>query len=48
MSAYLYFAAACGILVVFFAGMAVGAFITECQQKKREEENRYGHYRGDQ
>jgi len=29
MNVYLYFAAACGILVVFFAGMAIGAFIIE-------------------
>lgn len=48
MRVYIYFVVACAILCIFFAGMAVGMFITERQQKKREKENRYGHYRGDQ
>lgn len=34
MNAYLYFVGACGALVVFFAGMALGSFITERQYKR--------------
>lgn len=34
MNVYLYFVAVCGALVLFFAGMAVGSFITERQYKK--------------
>lgn len=43
-----YFVAVCCVICIFCAGMAAGAFITERQQKKREKENQYGHYRGDQ
>ena len=37
MNAYLYFVAVCGALCIFFAGMAVGAFIVERQHKKESE-----------
>lgn len=35
MNVYLYFAGVCGILCVFFGGMALGSWITERQYKQK-------------
>jgi len=37
MNVYLYFVAGCAALVLFFAGMALGSFITERQHKNHKE-----------